>query len=93
MVWKVSPVYDLIFSTGPAGEHCTMIMGEGKNPGISHLLKLAEIASIDSKKALEIIDQVRGAINQWKDFASLAQVTSTSTHRIQSALDSIDKLS
>jgi serine/threonine-protein kinase HipA len=91
--WKVSPAYDLIFSTGPAGEHCTMIMGEGKNPGISHLLKLAEIASIDSKKALEIIDQVRGAVNQWKDFARIAKVTSTSTHRIQLALDSIDKLS
>ena len=30
--WAVSPAYDLTFSSGPAGEHSTMIMGEGKNP-------------------------------------------------------------
>ena len=29
--WTVSPAYDLTFSTGPGGEHCTTIMGNGRN--------------------------------------------------------------
>src|SRR3990167_1252393 len=53
-VWHVSPSYDLTFSSGPAGEHCTTIMREGKNPTSSHLLKLAEIAGIKKQTALQI---------------------------------------
>ena len=30
--WKVSLAYDLTFSSGPAGEHCTTVMGEGRDP-------------------------------------------------------------
>src|SRR5258708_21679601 len=41
-VWRVSPAYDLNFSSGPMGEHCTLVMGEGKHPKLSHLLKLSE---------------------------------------------------
>jgi serine/threonine-protein kinase HipA len=56
--WTVSPAYDLTFSSGPAGEHSTMIMGEGKNPTKNHLLKLAGTVGIKQDKALEVIDQV-----------------------------------
>ena len=59
--WKVSPCYDLTFSTGPAGEHCTMVAGEGKKPTLHHLLKLSEISGMHKKLALEIIDQVKNA--------------------------------
>lgn len=60
---SVSPAYDLTFSSGPAGEHCTMIMGEGKNPKLSHLVSLAEIRGIKKQKALQIIDEVEGAVS------------------------------
>ena len=30
-MWSVSPAYDLTFSSGPAGEHSTTVMGEGNN--------------------------------------------------------------
>ncbi|MEI8295893.1 MAG: type II toxin-antitoxin system HipA family toxin [Alphaproteobacteria bacterium] len=78
-VWRVSPAYDLTFSSGPAGEHCTTIMGEGKNPGVSHLLKLAQVASINQNKALEIIDHVKEAVARWAQFAKVARVKSLIT--------------
>jgi serine/threonine-protein kinase HipA len=56
--WIVSPAYDLTFSSGPAGEHSTMIMGEGKKPTKEHLLKLATSCDIKRDKTLEIIHDV-----------------------------------
>lgn len=89
--WKVSPAFDLTFSSGPAGEHCTSVMGEGKNPGTTHLLKLAEAAAIKQQKALEIISQVKHAVSRWNYFAKTANVTPKSCKNIQSALNEVLK--
>lgn len=62
--WRVSPAYDLTFSSGPGGEHSTMIMAEGRNPTKVHLLQLAEVGHIKREKALDIIQQVSEAIKQ-----------------------------
>ncbi len=72
--WSISPAYDLTFSTGPAGEHFTTVMGNGRNPGSSDLLKLATTAEIHEQKARMIIDQVKDAISQWKQFTEEAGV-------------------
>jgi serine/threonine-protein kinase HipA len=88
-VWRVSPAYDLTFSSGPSGEHCTMIMGEGKHPSHAHFLKLADIGDIKKQRALMIIDEVSAAISQWSNFAKMANVTSTSLKRIQSAFERV----
>lgn len=84
--WRVSPSYDLTFSYGPAGEHYTTIMGEGKDPTRLHLLKLAEVASITEQKALEIINQVSDAISRWDEFAKKADVSQLSRNNIQKVL-------
>ncbi len=89
--WHVSPAYDLTFSMGPGGEHCTTVMREGKQPGLTHLLKLAEVAGIEKANALVVIDQVRDAVSQWDQFASEANVTKKSSSLIQSALNRIKK--
>lgn len=89
--WKVSPAFDLTFSSGPAGEHSTSVMGEGKNPGTSHLLKLAEIATIKQQIALEIIDEVKQAVSRWNHFAKLSNVSPISAKNIKSVLDSVLK--
>lgn len=73
--WRLSPAYDLTFSSGPGGEQSTMVMGEGKNPSIDHLLKLAALADLPEQKANEIIEQVRNALNQWHTLAKQAGVT------------------
>ncbi len=90
-VWRVSPAYDLTFSSGPSGEHCSMIMREGKNPTLSHLLKLAEISNIKEQKALQIIDEVKMAVAKWGSLAKELEVSSHSLKMIQLALNRVTK--
>jgi len=90
-VWRVSPAYDLTFSSGPAGEHCTTIMGEGKYPKLTHFLELAAISSIKKSEALEIIDEIKHVVSKWQDFAKQANVTKQSSSMIQNTLDRILK--
>ncbi|MDP1880279.1 MAG: type II toxin-antitoxin system HipA family toxin, partial [Parachlamydiaceae bacterium] len=90
-IWSVSPAYDLTFSSGLAGEHTTMIMGEGKNPTKNHLLKLASIGNIKKENALKIIEQVSEATHKWYDFAENAGVSKLQNKNIGEALDRIDK--
>jgi serine/threonine-protein kinase HipA len=90
-VWSVSPAYDLTFSSGPLGEHSTMIMGEGKNPNYEHLLKLANVGNIKKEKALEIINQLKNSIAKWRIFAEEACVSKLQTKNIEGALDHIAK--
>jgi serine/threonine-protein kinase HipA len=88
-VWRVSPSYDLTFSSGPSGEHSSMVIGEGKNPGINQLLELAKINNIKKSDALKIIDEVKSSVSQWSSFAKDADVSSTSNKLIESAITKI----
>ncbi|MBS0358113.1 MAG: type II toxin-antitoxin system HipA family toxin [Proteobacteria bacterium] len=90
-VWTVSPAYDLTCSSGPAGEHCTMVMGEGKNPTLAHILKLADVTSIKKQRALEVVEQVKDAILNWRNFADEAKVSKTSKTRVQISIDRVLK--
>lgn len=90
-VWTVSPAYDLTFSSGPGGEHCTMIMGEGKSPTKEHLLKLSSVCNIKQDKALEIIYQVSKATEKWKKFAIDCGVSKLQTKNIDKSLSFIRK--
>ena len=88
-VWQVSPSYDLTFSSGPSGEHCSMVMGEGKNPGIKKLLELAQISNIKKSAALKIINEVKSSVSKWSSFAQDAGVSSSTL--IDSAITKIIK--
>lgn len=88
-VWRVSPSYDLTFSSGPGGEHCSMVMGEGKKPGLSQLLELAKISNIKKADALRIIDEVKGAVSKWSHFAKDAGVSDASRELIDSTITKI----
>ncbi|RDB36777.1 MAG: type II toxin-antitoxin system HipA family toxin [Spirobacillus cienkowskii] len=90
-IWSVSPAYDLTFSSGPAGEHSTMIMGEGKNPTKEHFLKLAATCNIKKENALEIIDQVLKATQKWQEFAAKTGVSKLRTKNIKKAFSIIQK--
>jgi serine/threonine-protein kinase HipA len=89
--WKVSPAYDLNFSSGPAGEHSTTIMHEGKFPKLEHLLQLAELGQIDRAKALLIIDEVKSAVDKWLIFAQDSGVLPSSKKTIHAAIQRINK--
>ncbi len=90
-VWRVSPSYDLTFSSGPGGEHCSMVMGEGKNPGIKELLELAKISNIKQSKALRIIGEVKSSVSKWLTFASDSGVSTASAKLINSTITKIIK--
>ncbi|MBF5058604.1 type II toxin-antitoxin system HipA family toxin [Candidatus Neptunochlamydia vexilliferae] len=89
--WSVAPPYDLTFSSGPAGEHSTMVAGEGKTPKRSNLLKVAELGSIAKERAVEIIEEVALATSNWETFAKEAGVNKTSLSLIKKNLSAIAK--
>ena len=65
--WKLTPAYDLTFSYGVGAEHSTTYMGEGKNPTVNHLEKLALKHGIKEFKL--VIDEVKSAISEFERFA------------------------
>jgi serine/threonine-protein kinase HipA len=67
--WKLSPAYDLTFSSGPRGEQSTLVMGEGKKPSVEHLVKLGYEARLSKTRINEIIDQTQSALAKWEALA------------------------
>tara|TARA_B110000459_G_C16619009_1_gene500538 strand:- start:918 stop:1778 length:861 start_codon:yes stop_codon:yes gene_type:complete len=88
-VWRISPSYDLTFSSGPCMEHCSMVMGEGKSPGIKQLLDLAKTSNIKQSDALKIIDEVKSSVFKWSSFAKDTGVSAASSKLIDFALAKI----
>ncbi len=80
--WKLSPAYDLTFSSGPGGEQSTMVMGEGRNPGVEHLIKLGLEVKIAKPRIAQIIDQTRSALAVWPDLARQYGVGQDKMHLI-----------
>ncbi len=85
--WKISPAYDLTFSSGPRGEQSTMVMGEGRNPNTSHLLKLADEAKIKKDRAAEIIDATKSSLSKWPTLAKQYGVNDTNIKLIQKKMN------
>ena len=67
--WTLSPAYDLTCATGPGGEQSTLVMGEGRNPGIEHLARLGQEAELSRSRIDDIIEQTRAALSQWRKLA------------------------
>jgi serine/threonine-protein kinase HipA len=80
--WTCTPAYDLSFSPGPRGEHSMTVNGEGRAPGIRHLLALAEAREVTKDEALAILDAVRAAVSRWPDFAKMAGLPAARTKAI-----------
>lgn len=90
--WQISPAYDLTFSAGPNGEHCSIISGEGKNPTLNHLIKLASVVDIKKEKALTIIEQVKHGIAKWENYAKEFEVSASSRKLISNAINKLIKI-
>jgi serine/threonine-protein kinase HipA len=56
--WKLSPAYDLLPSRGFNGFHTTTVNGSG-DPSERDILKVAEKANLNAKRAEEILEEVR----------------------------------
>lgn len=67
--WCLAPAYDLVFSTGPRGEHTMAVAGEARQPGTSHLLAVADACGIETAPARQILAEVAAAVERWPEFA------------------------
>ena len=67
--WKLSPAYDLTFSEGPNGEQSSMVMGEGKIPGVAELYKLGQAADMAQQVMDDAIERTKSAIDGWQALA------------------------
>jgi serine/threonine-protein kinase HipA len=85
--WELSPAYDLTCSSGPHSEHWTSYSGEGKNPGVTQLHKVAKVASIHEKTAHSIIDQVKTAVATFKRLALEHDVPVKTSNPITSQIE------
>jgi serine/threonine-protein kinase HipA len=86
--WKLTPAYDLTFSSGPGGEHQMDICGEGKNPGKEHLLQLALKTGVDKKKALFYLDNVCGVALKFREFSKEKDIRAETVSEIDRAIQS-----
>ncbi len=84
--WRLSPAYDLTFSSGPGGEQSTMVLGEGKNPSFDHLIKLGLEAKLSKPHIHMILEQTRSALAQWPTLAKQYGVPDAKIHLIAQKL-------
>ncbi len=86
-LWKLAPAYDLTFSSGPGGEQSTMVMGEGRSPQTSHLIKLGQELRL-SKQVIEgTIDRTKNALLRWQELASNHHVSKTNIQLIDKIIN------
>ena len=86
--WKLSPAYDLTFSNGPGGEQSTMVMGEGRNITVNHLINLGLGTKLPIPFIEEVIQQTKSALNQWTDLSRLYGISTTNVELINSVIKS-----
>lgn len=84
--WKVSPAYDLTFSSGPRGEQSTMLLGEGKNPDVEELIKLGKKIKLNKNSVSIIIQQTKDSLNQWETLAKEYGVRKSNIKLIKSKI-------
>lgn len=84
--WKLSPGYDLTFSSGPSGEHQMDICGEGNRPGRSHLLRLAKEAEVDVQVALGAIEAVREVAERFAKAAESFEIRQATIKHIDALI-------
>ena len=88
--WTLTPAYDLLYTPGPGGEHTMTLAGEGRNPGRTHMLHLAEQADVSKREAAAILGEVQAAVAHWPDHAAEAGVTKATAQQIAQSLPRID---
>ena len=84
--WRFAPAYDIVYSQGPGGEHTMAVAGEVARPTERDMLRVAEDCDVDSRRAREIIGQVRDAVNQWPRFALAMRVSDETASWIEKVI-------
>ncbi|MBQ7433502.1 MAG: type II toxin-antitoxin system HipA family toxin [Lachnospiraceae bacterium] len=62
--WRLSPAYDLTYSTTYYGEHTTSVDGNGQNPGKKELLSVGLQAGLSRQFCMEAIQQIQSKVSK-----------------------------
>lgn len=62
--WRLSPAYDLTYSHSIGGEHATCINGNGKNPSMNDILKVADYIGLSKEISKRIAEEIREIVNE-----------------------------
>jgi len=65
-----------------------MVMGEGRNITVSHLVNLGLSAKLPKSFIEEVIQQTKSALNQWTDLSRLYGISTTNVELINSVIKS-----
>ncbi len=90
--WTLAPAYDLTFASGPGGEQSTMVMGEGRSPGIGNLIELGHEANVSKQVVEEAIDNTRSALGRWTSLAKRYGVYSHNVDLVAQRIKATDSL-
>ena len=85
--WELAPAYDLVYSSGPGGEHTMTVDGEGRAPSRGHLLELAVPAGLSLREAEAIIEEVAEVVSEWGAEAGRALVGSLTKKRVENGIN------
>ena len=56
--WSLAPFYDFTYAEGPNGWQTLSVSGEGANPGVDDLRRLAKDVGLESRESEPVIDRV-----------------------------------
>lgn len=77
--WTLAPAYDVCYAYNPAGDwtsaHQMSVNGKRRDITLDDLLAVAPQANLRERKARQIVDQVRAAVESWPTFAAEAEVS------------------
>ena len=62
--WRLSPAYDLTYSTTYYGEHTTTIDGEGAAPTEKHLIQVGLQAGLGKVRCQQMMEEVYACVNE-----------------------------
>lgn len=88
--WRLAPLFDFTFHTGPNGWQTLSVAGEGENPGKDHLRRLADQVDLKKKDAEMILDQVRLAVSGFEALARMLKISKSRTRQVAKRLEEID---
>lgn len=87
MRWELAPCYDLTYNVGVGGEHQMTISGEGRHPGLPHLLKLAAAVDLPSAWARQAIERITTAAGQFATVAKGSDIKAGTRAILKNAIE------
>ncbi|HZI92482.1 MAG TPA: type II toxin-antitoxin system HipA family toxin [Thermoleophilaceae bacterium] len=88
--WTLAPAFDMTYAYRPSsdwtGQHQMSLNGKRENFTLRDFNEVGRTATLKRGRAEGIVEEVRGVVSRWSNYAAKAAVSEDHTERIQSAL-------